>query len=486
MSSAPKHRVVIVGGGFGGLNAARYLRRAPVEVTLIDRRNFHLFQPLLYQVATGALSPANIAAPLRWILERQANCKVLLGEVRDFDVADREVLLTEVFRVPPPCGDPSTFPPPWGEGRGGGHPPSQVSNPQRGNDRIKYDTLIVAAGGRHSYFGHPEWEPLAPGLKTIEDATEIRRRIFTAFELAEREADIGRRRMLLTIVIVGGGPTGVEMAGAAAEIARHSLSHEFRHIDPADAQILLVEAGDRVLGTYPPELSAKAQDSLERLGVTVRTKTMVKAITSNLVTVEWAGGRDEIACQTVIWAAGVEASPLAQRLAAATGATLDRAGRLAVEADLSLPGRPEIFVLGDMATYAHQDGKPLPGIAPVAIQQGRYVAKLIRARLRNKRPPVFHYRDRGTLATIGRSAAVADFGKLRFSGFFAWFLWLIVHLMNLVSFRNRLLVFIQWGWNYVTYDRAARLITGESADTGPPSHTPNVASDAGRKLNAGA
>ena len=448
MPAAPQHRVVIVGGGFAGLNAARALRRARVDVTLIDRRNFHLFQPLLYQVATGALSPANIAAPLRWILERQSNCAVLLGEVREFDIATRHVLFDSA--------------------------------------KLPYDTLIVAAGGRHSYFGHPEWEPLAPGLKTIEDATEIRRRIFTAFELAEREADIGRRRMLLTMVIVGGGPTGVEMAGAAAEIARHSLSQEFRHIDPADAQILLIEAGDRVLGTYPPELSAKAQSSLERLGVTVRTKNMVKAVTRDLVTVEWAGGREEIPTQTVIWAAGVQASPLAQRLAAATGVTLDRAGRLVVEPDLSLPNHPEIFVLGDMASYLHQGGKPLPGIAPVAIQQGRFVAKLIKSRLRNKKPPTFHYRDRGTLATIGRSAAVADFGKLRFSGFFAWFLWLIIHLMNLVSFRNRLLVFIQWGWNYVTYDRAARLITGETAGAGPRSDLSNGRGDPAKQPNVGA
>jgi NADH:ubiquinone reductase (H+-translocating) len=427
-SSPPQHRVVIVGGGFGGLNAARGLRRAPVDITLIDRRNFHLFQPLLYQVATGALSPANIAAPLRWILERQANCEVLLGEARDIDIANRQVLLESA--------------------------------------KLPYDTLIVAAGGRHSYFGHPEWEPLAPGLKTIEDATEIRRRLFTAFELAEREAAIARRRMLLTFVIVGGGPTGVEMAGAVAEIARHSLSHEFRHIDPSDAQILLIEASDRLLGAYPPELSAKAQTALERLGVTVRTKTVVKEVISDLVTVDWAGGHEVIPTQTVIWAAGVQASPLAKCLATATGATLDRAGRLMVEPDLSLPAHPEIFVLGDMANFPHQDGKPLPGVAPVAIQQGRFVAKLINCRLRNKKPPVFHYRDRGTMATIGRSAAVAHFGKLRFSGFVAWLLWLIVHLMNLVSFRNRLLVLIQWGWNYFSYDRSAQLITGESESAG--------------------
>ena len=429
MSPSPQHRVVIVGGGFGGLNAARALRRAPVRITLIDRRNFHLFQPLLYQVATGGLSPANIAAPLRWILERQANCEVLLGEVRGFDIEGRRVLFDSA--------------------------------------ELHYDTLVVAAGGRHSYFGHAEWEPLAPGLKTIEDATEIRRRLLTAFELAEREAAVARRRILLTFVIVGGGPTGVEMAGAAAEIARHSLSHEFRHIDPADSQIILIEAGERVLSTYPPELSAKAQNSLERLGVTVRTKTIVKSVADDAVTIEWAGGCEEIPSHTVIWAAGVEASPLARSLAASTGAALDRAGRIVVEPDLTLSGHPEVFVLGDMACYSHQDGKPLPGVAPVAIQQGRFVAKLITARLRSKKLPSFCYRDRGTLATIGRSAAVADFGRLRFSGFVAWFLWLIVHLMNLVSFRNRLLVLVQWGWSYCTYDRSARLITRETRGSAP-------------------
>jgi NADH dehydrogenase len=420
-SPAATHRVVIVGGGFAGLNAARGLRRAPVEVTLIDRRNFHLFQPLLYQVATGVLSPANIAAPLRWIVERQANCKVLLGEVRDFNVAARRVYFD------------------------GAH--------------LEYDSLIVAAGARHSYFGHPEWEPHAPGLKTIEDATEIRRRLLTAFELAERENDPQRRRMLLTFVIVGAGPTGVELAGAVAEISRHSLKHEFRHIDPSDSQILLLEGAERVLMAYPPELSEKAQRSLERLGVTVRTKTVVAAVAPDHVLVNFGGTAERIATQTVVWAAGVEASPLAKKLAEATGASLDRAGRLTVEADLSLPGHAEVFVLGDMSNYPHQTGKPLPGIAPVAIQQGRFVARLIKARLRGRSLPAFHYRDRGNMATIGRSAAVADLGKVRFSGFFAWILWLVIHLMNLVSFRNRLLVLVQWGWNYFTYDRSARLIT---------------------------
>jgi NADH dehydrogenase len=422
MSTSPAHRVVIVGGGFAGLNAARAMRKVAVQITLIDRRNFHLFQPLLYQVATGMLSPANIAAPLRWLVERQANCEVLLGEVTGIDVVNGAVSFNGA--------------------------------------QIEYDTLIVAAGARHSYFGHPEWEQFAPGLKTIEDATEIRRRILIAFEFAEREPDLERRRTLLTFVIVGGGPTGVEMAGAMAEIARFSIRHEFRHIDPSDAQFLLIEAGPRVLLAYPPDLSAKAQQSLERLGVTVRTNAMVAGITADHVTIDWGGVREELRTQNVVWAAGVEASPLARILADNTGAEIDRAGRIHVTADLTLPGHPEIFVLGDMASYQHQTGKPLPGVAPVAIQQGRFAARLIASRLRGRALPKFRYRDYGNMATIGRSAAVADFGKLRFSGFFAWMLWLVVHLMNLVSFRNRLLVLVQWGWNYFTYDRSARLITG--------------------------
>jgi NADH dehydrogenase len=415
-------RVVVIGGGFGGLNAVRRLRRAPVTITLVDRRNFHLFQPLLYQVATGVLSPANIAAPLRWIVERQANCEVLLGEAQRIDVAARRVIVDGM--------------------------------------QLDYDTLIVAAGAKYNYFGHPEWEKIAPALKTIEDATAIRRRLLVAFEVAERESDAERRRMLLTFVIVGGGPTGVEMAGAMAEIARHTLKHEFRRIDPADAQILLIEAGDRVLEAYPPELSEKAQQSLERLGVVVRTRTRVIDIQPDHVKLQWGNGQEQLPTQTVIWAAGVEASPLAKQLADATGAKLDRAGRVLVEPDLSLPGHPEILVLGDMGNFSHQTSQPLPGVAPVAIQQGRYAAKLIAARLRGQTMPPFHYRDHGNMATIGRSAAVADFGKLRVSGFVAWVLWLVIHLMNLVSFRNRLLVLLQWGWSYLSYDRAARLITG--------------------------
>ena len=433
MSELPAHRVVIVGGGFGGLSAARALRRAPVKVALIDRRNFHLFQPLLYQVATGGLSPANIAAPLRSIVERQENCEVLLGEVRGFDVGDRLVRFD--------------------------------------GTQLAYDTLIVAAGSRDSYFGHPEWEKFAPGLKSIEDATQIRRRLLTAFELAEREENVDRRRRLLTFIIVGGGPTGVELAGTMAEISRHTLKHEFRHIDPSDAQIILIEAGERILAAYPPDLSAKAQQSLERLGVVVRTKTMVANVAVDRVLVKFGGAEEVLLTDTVVWAAGVEASPLAKLLATATGAPVDRAGRIVVEADLSLPGHPEVFAIGDMASYA-QDGKPLPGVAPVAIQQGRFVAKLINAQLRGRTPPTFHYRNLGNMATIGRSAAVAEFGKLHVGGFVAWVMWLFVHLMNLVGFRNRLLVLMQWGWNYVTYDRSARLITGPDEGEVPPDEQP--------------
>ena len=425
----PTHRIVIVGGGFGGLSAARALRRVPVEITLVDRRNFHLFQPLLYQVATGALSPANIAAPLRSILERQRNCEVLLGDVHGFDVAQRKVILAD------------------GE--------------------LPYDTLIVAAGARHSYFAHPEWERDAPGLKTIEDATEIRRRMLTAFEEAERQPSAERQRLLLNFVIVGGGPTGVELAGALAEISRHTLREEFRHIKPQDAHVMLVEATDRILGAYPPELSDKARQSLERLGVRVRTQTKVVDIGADYVSLEAGGSVERVPTQTVLWAAGVAASPLAKRLAEVTGAALDRAGHITVERDLSLPGHPEIFVLGDMASYPHSTGKPLPGVAPVAIQQGKFVAKLIAARIAGQRLPEFRYRDLGNLATIGRSSAVADFGRIRLSGFIAWLLWLFIHLMNLVDYRNRVLVFLQWGWNYLTYDRTARLITGTTGETEP-------------------
>jgi NADH dehydrogenase len=417
------HRVVIVGGGFGGLYTAQALGKARVQVTLLDRRNFHLFQPLLYQVATGTLSPANIAAPLRAVLRRQKNARVLLAEVAGFDVPHRQVLLLDGTTIP-------------------------------------YDTLVVAAGARHHYFSHPEWEKFAPGLKTIEDATDIRRRILLAFEAAELAATPERRRALLTFVVVGGGPTGVELAGAVGEVAHHTLRGNFRSIDPASAKILLLEAADRILGTYPPQLSAKAVASLERLGVTVRTHAAVTDVGAEHVEIRSDGKTEVIPAHTVLWAAGVDASPLARALAQATGAALDRAGRITVEPDTTLPGHPEIFVIGDMANYPHEGGKPLPGVAPVAMQQGRYVANLIQCRLKGEPPIPFHYRDHGTMATIGRAAAVADLGSVRLSGYLAWLTWLFVHILYLIAFENRVMVMFQWAWNYFTQGRSARLITG--------------------------
>jgi NADH dehydrogenase len=431
-----KHHIVIIGGGFGGLRVALYLKHAPAQVTLIDRRNFHLFQPLLYQVAVGGLSPANIASPLRALLKRQANTRVLLGEVTDIDVPARRVLFS------------------------GGE--------------VRYDTLVVATGSSHHYFGHDEWERLAPGLKTVEDATDIRRRVLLAFEAAEEEADSKDRNAWLTFVIVGGGPTGVELAGAVAELARHTLRSNFRTFDPASAQVLLLEGTDRVLPPYPPNLSAKAAAQLARLGVTVRTDAVVTDVRPSGVTVRCSGLTQEISTRTVLWAAGVRASPLGRALAVATGAELDRAGRVRVGPDLSLPGHPELLVIGDLALCPGPDGKPLPGVAPVAIQQGAYVARLIRGRLEGTAPGPFRYRDRGTLATIGRSAAVADFHWIWLSGFLAWLAWLFIHLLFLVEFENRVLVFLQWGWNYFTRNRSARLITGASpfplrgGKAGPP------------------
>jgi NADH dehydrogenase len=418
------HRVVIVGGGFGGLYAARTLGRAPVSVTVIDRRNFHLFQPLLYQVATGALSPGEIASPLRYILSRYRNTEILLGEVTGIDAGGRRVLLRD------------------GE--------------------VSYDTLIVATGATHHYFGHDDWAKLAPGLKTIEDATAIRSRLLAAFEHAEREADPERRRAWLNFVIVGGGPTGVELAGALAEIARDTLRHDFRHINPSESQILLVEGEPRVLPTFPPELSRKAEQQLIQLGVRTRDDARVTNIDEEGVTIHTKQPeRDEhIAAKTVLWAAGVRASSLGKALAEATGATLDRAGRVTVQPDLTIPGHPEIFVVGDLALYTHQGGKPLPGVAPVAMQQGRYVARLICARLKGRTDgKPFHYFNKGNLATIGRNKAVADFGFLRLAGFPAWFTWVFVHLMYLVEFENRLLVLTEWVYNYITRNRGARLIT---------------------------
>jgi NADH dehydrogenase len=420
--------VVIIGGGFGGLYAARTLKNAPVRVTLIDRRNFHLFQPLLYQVATGWLSPGDIASPLRTVLKRQRNVQVLLAEATGIDVANRRVLLKD------------------GE--------------------VSYDTLIVATGARYNYFGHPQWEAFAPGLKTIEDATEIRRRILFAFETAERETDPEQVRTWLTFVIVGGGPTGVELAGTLGELAKDTLRHDFRHINPAESRILLVEGTDRILPSYPAELSAKAAAALARLGVSVRTGATVTDVQANAVTLRSNEQSEQIATRTVVWAAGVQASPLGRILATATGAELDRAGRIIVAPDLSVPGHSDIFVIGDLAHYRNQQGQPLPGVAPVAMQQGEYVAEVIRQRLRGQTPPSFHYRDRGNMAIVGRAEAVADIKSWRFSGFLAWLAWLFIHLINLVEFENRILVLIQWAWNYFSRNRSARLITGQ-----PPSQS---------------
>jgi NADH dehydrogenase len=424
----PGHRVVIVGGGFGGLYTAQALGKARLQVTVLDRRNFHLFQPLLYQVACGELSPANIAAPLRAVLKRQKNTRVLLAEVTGFDLSRRLVLLGEGGPVP-------------------------------------YDSLVVAAGARHHYFGHPEWEQYAPGLKTVEDATDMRRRILFAFEAAERTADPERRRAWLTFVVVGGGPTGVELAGAIAEVAHHTLRGNFRAIDPGTARIVLLEMADRILGTYPPVLSARAARALARLGVTVRTGAAVTYVCPHSVRVRAGGKEEEVPACTVLWAAGVDASPLARALAEATGAQLDRSGRVLVEKDLTLPGHPEVFVIGDMASFPHQTGKPLPGVAPVAMQQARYVAGLIQRRLNGQAPLPFHYRDKGSLATIGRAKAVADLGWLRLSGYPAWWAWLLIHILYLISFDNRVLVVFQWAWNYFTGNRSARLITGKDPPT---------------------
>jgi NADH dehydrogenase len=418
---AKTHRVVIIGGGFGGLHAAQCLRNVPIKVTLVDRRNFHLFQPLLYQVATGWLSPANIAATLRATLKRQKNIHVLLAEAIGIDVDNRCVLLD--------------------------------------SGSLKYDTLIVATGSRHHYFGNDHWEAVAPSLKTVEDATEIRRRIFSAFEAAERETDTEELNALLTFVIVGGGPTGVELAGALGEIANDTLRHDFRNIDPSKARILLIEATERILPSYPTELAYQAEIALHKLGVSVRSQALVMDIKPRAVTVKRGDTIETIPCRTVVWAAGVRASFLGKALAQATGVKLDRNGRVLVEPDLTLPGHSEIFVIGDLAAYTHQTGKPLPGVAPVAIQQGRYVAKAIRSRLAEAPPPAFRYRDRGNMAIIGRSSAVADLGRLQFSGFLAWLAWLFVHLMQLVEFENKVLVLVQWGWYYFSRNRAARLIT---------------------------
>ncbi|HET6764914.1 MAG TPA: NAD(P)/FAD-dependent oxidoreductase [Longimicrobiaceae bacterium] len=412
-------RVVVVGGGFGGLWAARALARLPVQVTLIDRRNHHLFQPLLYQVATAALSPADIATPIRSILHRQANVQVLLAEVNAVDVAARTVHTVD------------------------------------GRD-IAYDFLIVSSGATHAYFGHPEWEPLAPGLKTVEDATELRKRFLLAFEAAEQEPDAERRRALLTFAVVGAGPTGVEMAGAMAEVAGHALVRDFRHVDPSSARVILLEGGPRVLASYDADLSRKAEAALREKGVEVRTGAIVTRIDAEAVYV----GDERIPASNVMWAAGVTASPLG----AALGVPTDRVGRVHVQPDLSVPGHPEVFVIGDLASLNGADGRPLPGVAQVAMQMGEHAAHNIGATLDGVDRKAFRYRDKGNLATIGRRAAVFQKGRTKLFGWIAWMLWLFVHVYALIGFRNRISVMIQWAWSYLTWQRGARLITGDTGD----------------------
>lgn len=419
------HRIVIVGGGFAGLYAAKALgNTAGIHVTLIDKRNFHLFQPLLYQVATGRLSPGDISSPLRGILSHHLNTTVLMGDVLDIDTEHQHVVLRDAPAVP-------------------------------------YDSLIVATGVSHHYFGK-DWHDIAPGLKTIEDALEMRRRIFLAFEAAEKETDPERRQSLLTFVVVGGGPTGVELAGALAELAFHTLKDDFRNFDPQQTKVILLEGMDRVLPPYPPELSLEAETSLKSLGVDVRTSTLVTDIQGDVVTIKSGNEITTLRSQTVLWAAGVKASPMGQVLADRTGVGLDRVGRVMVEPDFSIANYPNIFVLGDLAHYA-QDGKPLPGVGAVAMQEGDYLARLIKCRLKNKAIKPFRYLDQGSLAVIGRNAAVANIGNFRMSGIPAWLIWVFVHIYYLIEFDNKLVVMVQWGWNYLTNHTGSRIITGRDA-----------------------
>jgi NADH:ubiquinone reductase (H+-translocating) len=431
MADSNVHRVVVVGGGFGGLQATLKLRRAPVEVTLVDRRNFHLFQPLSYQVATGALSPGEIAYPLRAIFKRNRNVRVLMAEVSGFDLDGRRLRLSSVGDVPAP-------------------------------EWLPYDTLIVSGGSQYSYFGNEDWRRYAAEVKSLESALTVRGRILSAFEAAEMEPDPERRAAWLTFVVVGGGPTGVEMAGQIAELARDTLRQDFRNVDPRTGRILLVEATDRILATFPPSLSAKAVRSLERLGATVLSGRTVVGIDEHGVTIDHGDGQTEpIPARTVVWAAGVTASGLAGELGELTGAERDRAGRVTAEPDLTLPGHPEVFVLGDMIRVRGTGGESvvLPGVAPVAMQQGRYAAGVVRTRLRGHETRPFHYRDKGNVATIGRAAAVADIKGVHLSGFLAWITWLVIHLFYLVGFQNRILVFIRWSVSFATRGRGARLIT---------------------------
>jgi len=428
----PVPRIVIIGGGFGGLYATKALRYTRAHVTLIDRRNFHLFQPLLYQVATGTLSPGDIAAPLRSVLHAQRNTTVIKAEVAAIDPAQGSVSLDD-------------------------------------GEQLPFDYLIVATGVTHHYFGHDEWAALAPGLKRVDDALEIRSRVLNAFECAERERDPQRRAEWLTFVIVGGGPTGVELAGALGELAHRTLRNDFRQIDPRASQILLLEGTERILPTYDPCLSAQAVTQLGKLGVTVRLSTRVLDIGDGVVTVEAAGQRAQIHAHTILWAAGMQASPLGAALARSAGAQLDRAGRVLVEPDLSIADHPNIFVIGDLAAVRKPSGEPLPGVAPVAMQEGEYVARQIRRQLLGRKAAPFRYFDKGNLAVIGRHAAIAEIGPLRLSGGSAWLIWAVVHIFSLIEFGNRLLVFVEWALNYFTHNGGARLITRSEWAEQPPS-----------------
>ena len=411
--------VVIVGGGFGGLYAARAFKGQPVQVTIVDRRNHHVFQPLLYQVATAALSPGDIASPIRWILRRQQNVEVLLAEAAGVDKAANRLLLTD--------------------------------------GAVPFDFLILAAGATHAYFGHDEWRSAAPGLKTLEDALDIRRRVLLAYERAEREPDAARRKALLTFVVIGGGPTGVEMAGALAEISRQSLARDFRHFDPSSARIILLEGGPSVLSAFPEPLQQAAMNDLRSLGVEVRTVSIVTSVTPGVVSI----GGETIATETIVWAAGVAAS----RLGATLGVPVDRVGRVRVLPDLTIPGSSNIFVIGDLASLDGADGRPLPGVAQVAIQMGQHAVKNILRAIEKQPLRPFQYRNLGNMATIGRASAVADFGSFRMKGWLAWQAWLFVHILNLIGFRNRLVVLVQWAWAYFSYQRAIRLITGDGTAT---------------------
>ena len=420
------HHVVIGGGGFAGLYAAKSLGKAPVRVTLIDKRNFHLFQPLLYQVATGGLSAGDISSPLRAVLSRQKNVKVLMGEVVDIDPDARKVTLKR-------------------------------------NETVPYDSLILATGSSHHYFGNDQWSDIAPGMKTIEDALEVRRRIFLAFEVAEKETAPARREALLTFFIVGGGPTGVELAGALAALAFEPLKEDFRSITPGETKVVLLEGMDRVLPPYPGDLSVAAKKSLEKLGVEVRINTLVTNIEGDTVTLKSGDSVEKVQAFTVLWAAGIKASPMGKAIADQTGAELDRIGRVIVEDDLSVPGCPNIFIAGDLAHYAHNSDGPLPGTAATAMQQGHYLADSIKNRLAKKPISAFEYKDNGSMAVIGRNEAVANLGFAKLSGFPAWIIWIFVHIYYLIEFDNKLLVMLQWGWHYFTSQRGARLITGDDS-----------------------